>query len=704
MGIFFKRKSKNKIIKKLSNIENNIIPIENDEKDINILGLKIHIIGSGDKKNFIINSIFNQEISDDNLKNKFKVTKEFKTDQFHWIAHIYDDGLLTEEKCKEIENEIKADRCNKENEKIILKNQVILCFGNENSEMLSSYFKKLRKSNIIFITETECKLSEKMDKRYATNIIYKNPKNNEEMSNEDLNIKMISLLWELDCFYKEKGNLICRYTPDNIFNGLENENSLFTLNILVMGLSRVGKSTFINLISRKLTALESDLTISVTKNISEYYIYHKDGKNGHGAIKLIDTPGLVKNKSEEEYKKKEEKIKDLIRNQGKTFEKKIHFIFFILLGDSKLSLKDANNIKEIFKILNESKCPVYFILNKIKKSIKEDDLFKIIKPFKETFNQNGFNNLSNDKNFIPANFLKGEKGEIHGIDTIFQKIANHINEKKYLDKDLLLKMRDLLKDFRAKVEANKSFIFLSEEDKSTIDELKKEIQFSEKMEEIKKNIQNNEYFSNININSLIENGRRSAMKSLKVIMSLSNLKGVLPNISQNLPVISIYQAVMVKEIGAGYGLDIDILNSGTNRLIKFIGILPKMEKEGKNQNQNEQINKINVEKYKNAIQKKAMDKLNESNNDRNTVLSLAEILNSLREMDKEKGENQEKKNLEFSESVYEYCKQFFEREIIESQGLCFMVNYFSKLQSLMEDIKYYIEKKDWENFEMIIFD
>ena len=50
MGIFFKRKSKNKVIKKLSNIENNIIPIENDKKDINILGLKIHIIGSGDKK------------------------------------------------------------------------------------------------------------------------------------------------------------------------------------------------------------------------------------------------------------------------------------------------------------------------------------------------------------------------------------------------------------------------------------------------------------------------------------------------------------------------------------------------------------------------------------------------------------------------------------------------------------------------------
>ena len=699
MGILFgkKKEEKNKkplIIDEFDNLN------DKNEEGINKLCLKVHIIGSGDKKNFIINSIFKQEITDNNLKNKFKVTRQFKTEQFHWIAHIYEDGLLTDDICKEMENEIKADRKDKENENIILKNQVVLCFGNENTEMISSYFKKLRKSNMIFITETECKLSEKIDKRYAKNIIYKDLKNNEEMSNEELNIKVISLLWELDCFFKEKGNLICRYTPDNIFNGLENENSLFTLNILVIGLSRVGKSTFINLISRKLTALESDLTVSVTKNISEYYIYHKDGKNGHGAIKLIDTPGIVNNKSEEDYKKKENQIKELIRNQGKNFEKKIHFIFVILLDTSKLSFKDANNVKEIFEVLNESKCPVYFIINKIRKNIKKADLNKIITPLKETLNKNGFNNLSKDENFIPANFLKGEKGEVHGIDTIFQKMANHINEKKYLDEKLLLEMRNLLKDFRATVEGNKSFIALSDEDKSTIDELKKEINFSTKMEEINKNIQNNEFFSKLDINTLIANGRISASKCLKVIMSLSNLKGVLPSISQNIPAISIYQAVMVKEIGAGYGLDIDILNSGTNRLIKFMRALPKMEKEGKNQNKNE-INKINIEEFKDVIQRKAKDKIKASNNDRNTVLSLADILNRIRKMNGEKKENDEKENIEFSESVYEYCKLFFEREISESQGLCFMVNYFSKLQSLMDDIKYYIEKNDWENYEML---
>ena len=212
----------------------------NDEDDINDLCLKIHILGSGDKMQYVINKMFKEDVFNEYLKSKFKVNKQFKTDQFHWIAHVYESGFLNKDLCQEIEKEIKEDRRDKENEKIILKNQVILCFGNENTELISSYFKKFRKSNIIFITETECKISEKMDKRYGTNIIYKDL-DNKEMSNEDLNIKIISLLWELDCYFKEKGNLNCRYSPENIFNGLENDNSLFTLNILVVGLSRVGK-------------------------------------------------------------------------------------------------------------------------------------------------------------------------------------------------------------------------------------------------------------------------------------------------------------------------------------------------------------------------------------------------------------------------------------------------------------------------------
>ena len=362
-----------------------------------------------------------------------------------------------------------------------------------------------------------------MDKRYGTNIIYKEL-DNKEMSNEDLNIKIISsLLWELDCYFKEKGNINCRYSPENIFNDLENNNSLFTLNILVAGLARVGKSTFINLISRKLSALESDLAVYVTKNISDYYIYKNDNKQDHAAIKLIDTPGLVKNKTDKDYKDKENKIKELIKNEKKSIDKRIHFIFFILLKDSKIQINDSNNVKEIFQELNNAKVPVFFIINKVKKTANFKDIITLMK---ESLNQNGFTNLSKDENFIPANFIKGEMGEIHGIHTIFSKTLNHINDKNYLDNKLQLKMQDLLKEFRSTVESDMSFLSLKKDDDLTIKELKDKIQFNETMDMINDIIKDNDYFSNINIDSLIEKGEKRAKKCLNVILSLSNLKDI----------------------------------------------------------------------------------------------------------------------------------------------------------------------------------
>ena len=691
---FFNKSSKQKIEIPVDDFKfiNNM-----SEKDINNLCLKIHILGSGEKKEFILNNMFKENVTDENLRNKFKVTRQFKTEQFHWIAHVYENEILNEETCKEIEKEIQGERAYKENEKLILKNQVILCFGDQHTELVSSYFSKFRKSNMIFVTETECKLSNGMDKRYATNIIYKN-QNNKEMSNEDLNIKIISLLWELDCYFKEKGNIACRYTPDNIFNGLENDNALFTLNILIAGLARVGKSTFINLMSRKLTALESDLKVSVTKNITEYYIYNKDNKKEHGAIKLIDTPGLVSNNNNNDYMEKESQIKELIKNQAKSsFEKKIHFIFFILNKNSKLGFKDANNIEEVFKILNESECPVYFIVNKVKKT---DDPDKIISRFTESLNQFGFTNLSKKENFIMANFLKGkEGGEIHGMDLIFSKILNYINDNKYLDEKILSNIEELTKDYRTHVEADKSFLLLTKEDILTNQELKMDIKFNQRLEEIKKAIINNNLLSNIDINSLIENAKNSAKESIKVIMSLSKLDGVLPSISQNIPAISIYQAFMVKEIGARFGLDIDIVNAGTKQLLTFIQkILPEIGKNQKN-TKIEGLNEIDIEENKKFIQEKAKEKLGQSTSERNTIFSLADFLSRLKNMDDKYQKND---NINFSISVYSYCIFFFEKEIKESEGLLFILNCFNKYKLLMNDIKDYIEKKDWDNYDIKI--
>ena len=708
---FSKKKNKKLINIKNDNENNNNIIIEDiEENKEKILYLKIHIVGTGEKKQYVINNLFKKDITNDDIKNNLKVTKEFKTEQFHWIAHVYEDAILNNDICKDIENEIKADRKKKDNEKIMIKSQVILCFGNENTEILSKNFKNFRKSNMIFVTETKCQLNEIMDKRYATNIILKDIENNKEklMSNEDLNANIISVLWELDCYFKEKDNIICRYTPEKIFNGLENDNSLFTLNILLIGLSRAGKSTFINMLSRKLSALESDLASSVTKNITEYYIYKKDDQKKQSPIKLIDTPGLVPNKNDNNL----EEIIRIIKNENQSIEKKIHFIFFIIMH-GQFSL-EGDNITKVFDALNKTKIPMFFIINKVKKNI---DFKELIIPIKQHFNSKGFNNLSKDENFIGANFIKGTTEEIHGINNIFSKIRDYFKEKNYLDKNLKLEMDKLLRDFTAQVESDNSFLCLTDEDEKISNKLKQKINLDERMNKIIEKQKNNELFQNLIIDSLIENGRKTAERCRNCILSLSNLRGILPNISKDLPAISIYQAFMVKEIGLGYGLDIDVLNSGTKFLMKHIEKkLPalgkeikekeikekeiKEKKKEKKEKEKENINKINVNDFMLVLEKKASDILESS---KDTVISLAKLLDKINKanLGSDKGDD-ENDNAYFSNSVYEYCTFYFEKKIKESKGLCFLINYYNNFNLFFKDIDYYIQKQDWDKYEVEI--
>ena len=713
MGIFLKlfktsnNHNHNQIKEENNNSNNKVNENENDNLElykwniVNIIKidkdlpcLKIYIVGKGENKNYVINNLFKEEIKDSYLKTI--ADKEFITEQFHWIVRIYKEEILTEDTIKEMRSEIKKDKGSDKNK--IMKYQAIICFGSENVKILSENFEELRRSRMIFITEEKCNnIDEEMDKRYATNILCK------DMSNEDLNVQIISTLWELDCCFTEKGNQICRYTPEKIFKGLEKDNSLFSLNILLTGLSRTGKSTFINLLSGKIMALEADETESVTKNITEYYIYRDDDKNEHGAIKIIDTPGIVPNQNNNnlEYREVEKKVINIIKDQDKTFENKIHFIFFVLMKGA-LTL-EGENIKELLNILNQSKCPVYFIINKVKKKEKR---CKVIDPIVEYLSRIGCNNLIDEDNFIVANFKNDDAGEVHGIDKIFEKIYDHIDKRKYLESNLKIKMSELVKDFLSNVETNQSFLSFKKEDKLSINELKSKIKFKERIEEILKLTNQNSLFSKIDVASLIKNGRIIANKIIKFIVSLSNLKGILPNISQNIPALSIFQAFMVKEIAEGYGLDINVLNYGTKLLLSKMHMMATSMKDIKKTENiyNDTIieifdNKVLIESFE-LIENKIQNMLEKSNN-RDSILTLANLINLLKENDNNNGEKIDS-NYKFTKEISSFCMNFFENELIESEGLTFMMNYFNKCESLLKDIEYYINKKDWEEYNIEI--
>ena len=324
--------------------------------------------------------------------------------------------------------------------------------------------------------------------------------------------------------------------------------------------------------------------------------------------------------------------------------------------------------------------------------------------------------MADENNFIAANFKEEEELGVHGIDKIFKKMQEHINEK-YLENNLKNKMVELMKNFLSDIENRKDFGSFENEDLINIKEAKSEIGFNEKMKEIVDLTNENYLFSKINVSSIIENGRKIAEKCKNIIISLSKLKGILPNISQSIPAISILQAVMIKETAQGYGLDINILNSGTKFLLNNINNLNLNKKQKNQKKEDSNINNYNeknskqtiynskeINKVLDTIENKIRDKL-EIGNNKNTILTLAKILNIIYNENlkmKPDNINQYLFNKIFINEVSEYCKKYFERELKESKGLIFMVNYFNKCESLLQDIDFYINKKEWDDFEMEI--
>ena len=112
----------------------------------------------------------------------------------------------------------------------------------------------------------------------------------------------------------------------------------------------------------------------------------------------------------------------------------------------------------------------------------------------------------------------------------------------------------------------------------------------------------------------------------------------------------------------------------------------------------------NVEYYL-ASQKVDFKKIQEFLGKSNTkfIIRLASFFNDIGEiLKKNQKENIKIFNEEYIDFIEKFCIFFFEKEIVESEGLTFMANYYNKLRFLMEDINYYANKEDWDLFEMEI--
>ena len=671
MGIIqriFGYKSKIDLSHKLDEKKNGI-----NEDQINCI-VKVHICGNSERKR-VIDLLFKDKIKDEKLKTRGD--NEFRKADFYWITKIYKDEEIDDNFIENMEKNIMED---KTDNKLKIKHHIMLYFGNDiDLDLVLKKFSSVNLPRIIIVNDKTIEIKESNKKKYVKNIICSN------MDDNELNKYILSSLWELDCYYNEKGNQISRYAPANIVKEMNTDNSFFSINILLTGMSRAGKSTFINLLSGKLVALETNDAQSITLKFSEYYMYREDNKKEHGGLKLIDTPGICE--KEEVNLKTYEILNDYVKNEKKEIGKQLHFVLFFFIEDNPLG-----NSEKILKLLNDNDYPVFFIINK---SFDESDNGKsrYIQSTILFLKRNKCNNLANPDNFISVNIKKNNKFQpFYGVDNIFKKIEKYINDKKLLDKGIIDKMNKFQDDFRLSQ-------FPGNNDKD-IDKVKNDIKGF--CNEITKE---NLLFRKITLENIKDHGRKISIDLVKNIIILSKLRNVFPEKINNLPIISFLQAYMIKEIGGGYGFDFSSVSFCFKKFDKDINKFKELNfinRENENEKGNIIIpnNNDNIEVNKDELNLKINNMYKTS--DHEVIERLVKRIHEITSKINNKQRDENEVNTENIIAISNLCQKYFEEELDATNGLPFFIYYYKKNVSLMEDIKYYSVKKEWEKDEIEI--
>ena len=298
------------------------------------------------------------------------------------------------------------------------KNTLIIKFGNSFIKEFAK-FMKLFKNNQPFILFI-------LDKDQINNDLFKNfeepqyisyientQNNNNINSFERLKSKINDFIWTKICYFFDLGKSPCHFFyPDGFLE----------YNILLLGQSRAGKSTFINRIYNKLVSHEGADLSSVTKNVKEYKIYLQNSKLG---INILDSPGIVTRKDFEVVKKELEHHIN-----------KIHLIYFFI--------KSQSNLEENIDVLK------YIQNNNIK--IAKNGKYKI--PI--IFIKNGEDLDLNNKNPKIFQLLKEElkKNKLLELYDSSINIINKINDKEINEDNFLDDNLDIPVNYDQYVEGN----------------------------------------------------------------------------------------------------------------------------------------------------------------------------------------------------------------------------------------------------------
>ena len=548
--------------------------------------VNVLLIG-GEKE--IINQIFPTSILNKDLYEERKFEKyiecfkeneeeEKKNQYIKWKGYIYPE--INDANFEKIFESLK-EKIKENNKNIILK------FGKKNSDYIIEYMNLEDEDEItknylpqiaIVTNENFSKEEGLYDNRYLS-IIKENTYDKSLTKNN-----IINYLWEKDCYYNERGNLLSNLTPYNTIKHQEISNTY--LNIMITGISRAGKSTLINILSEKLVSLESPDLESITNKITEYVIYKKINDKKIIGIKLIDTPGLtyIESKRIDTTKLVINSIKKTIMN-CKDSKNDIHMIYFVLKPNENLE-----NHKKFFEFLidmnkeRKNKIPIMFVINfytgidsknSLKKFLKKNNFNSLLYEEEENIidyknlsirekierkkKNNNDNNLNKD-NIIGLNLLlKKTKNNIthsFGIDLLLKKTLEYIKKTNNFDEKDFSKLREIKDRFEYYNKKIKDKQKLNELEENEYSNLKKESQSL--ISEI-----SNKYSlfeKSNNISEISKNAEKDSQKYLYYSSILGFCAGLIPIPFMDLPVLYPIYFLLFIQISKCYSIKLNDIN------------------------------------------------------------------------------------------------------------------------------------------------
>ena len=222
-------------------------------------------------------------------------------------------------------------------------------------------------------------------------------------------------------------SIISNYISEKIsyYNGygdLYDKNDLtaeYLFNVLVCGISGVGKSTFINMFLHSKRSKEGEGN-SVTDKIIRF-------THPKFPIGIYDTPGF-------ENEATVIKIRELLKNYNEVLRderKKINLILYFLPYTDRLILDMEKTILEYLCGLD---CEIIFVINKVGDDINGENFLR----YKETFEDHIENNYSKYRemiHYVPINLYPSYKNGIlekkaFGSDDLFNKIYKIFSKYK----------------------------------------------------------------------------------------------------------------------------------------------------------------------------------------------------------------------------------------------------------------------------------